>query len=238
MNEIPDILLFMRRVGPYHTEQLASLARHTQQSYNLICAYEPDTTAFECVNRAISRSTSRWMALVDDDVIFLEDFWLKTLIDILRQHDDLGVLTPMEVKTEEELSAFQKDRETFSPYRKLVLGETNWNPGYVLLFDREKVQDIYADEKLPGRYGMSDLDMCLQVRASGFRVAMTGQVYVYHPWKIKDREWRERYEMVQDDKEHEMHLLQQAHMIAKWGEFYLQNARGSATHLRPWKWRN
>lgn len=237
MNDIPDILLFMRRVGPYHEEQLASLARHTKQSYNLICAYEPDTTAFECVNRAVSRSRSRWMALVDDDVIFLEDFWLATLIDILRQHEDFAVLTPMEVKTKEELAAFRRDPDNCFPYRRIRLGETNWNPGYVLLFDRDKAQDLYADEKLPGRYGMSDLDMCLQARAAGFRVGMTGQVYVYHPWKIKDREWRERYDMVQDEKEHEMHLLQQAHMIAKWGDFYLRNIRGSATNLTPLEWR-
>jgi hypothetical protein len=223
MTEIPDILLFMRRVGPLHAEQMASIALHTQQSYNVICVFEEDTTAFQAVNLALARSKSRFAVIMDDDAIPMTVGWLGILVEVLRKHDDIAIVAPVEVKSPEDRQKYLEDPNLIFPADLPSIVWRNWTAGYVLAIDREKVPDIHADEELAGRYGMSDTDMCLQATHAGYKVCITTKVCVYHPWKHLDREWREKYGMEQAEDELPMHRLHVAHMEKKWGQFYRDN---------------
>lgn len=223
MTTIPDILLFMKRIGAYHAQQLASIATHTKRSYNLIVANEPNTTAMQCVNLAIKRSTSRWMCILDDDCIILQDHWLDLLIEILEKHDDVALISCVEIKDAESLKKFQENPENFWPSDLVTTVELNWAAGYLHLFDREKVPDLLADEQIPGSYGMSDTDFCFQIKRFGYKLARTTKTVVYHPWKITDPEWRDKYSMVREEDELTQYNLQDAYMTEKWGVDYLVN---------------
>lgn len=227
---IPDILMFMRRVGPHHPDQMGAIARHTKQSYNIICAYEEDTTAYQCLNRAIDRSTSRWMCVIDDDAIPLQDYWLRDMIDVLERHDDVGMIGASEVKSEADLEDLMNNPLHFGKESDLVVA-VRWVPGYFTIFDREKVPHVRCDEGFAGRYGMSDLDLCLQVREAGLDVAYSFKTTMYHPWKNPNSAFRDKYQMEQPEAELPLHEKHREYMFKKWGQFYLESSTPGALRI-------
>src|SRR4051812_18535128 len=100
MNSVPDVGIFQMRVGPMHRQQLASLA-NTRCSFNLLYVFEKGT-AHQNINRVLDRSTSRYLAICDDDVEFLDEFWLYKLMHILQDHESVGMVVPVEIKSEDQ----------------------------------------------------------------------------------------------------------------------------------------
>jgi GT2 family glycosyltransferase len=204
----------------------------------IIYVYDDSVTASGALNLAIARSTSRFMIIMDDDVEILTDGWLRVLTEILRTHDRLGEVTPLEIKTKvDRADFFELGHERYwytyfpggNPPRIM---ETNWNAGYIMAIDREKVT-VYADEQIPGTVGMADVDISLQVRDAGFDTAMTSEFTVYHPWKHPDgikcdgspreREYREKYQIYQEEELPELFQQQCDYMRQKWGRIYFDN---------------
>jgi hypothetical protein len=215
----PEIAIFMARIGPMHHQQLASLA-NTLCDFDLIYRYGPGT-AHENINEVIDRSTSRYLCICDDDVEFLDPHWLTTLINVLKEFEEAGMVVPVELKTEETRNIYVKNgwcEEVPKPDFD-VMGQT-WLPGYVMLFDRERVPELRSDEDIPGPSGMSDLDLSLQVRSIGMKCALTSRTVVYHPTKPLDKDWRERWSIVQEDDLPELNRQQIMYMADKWGVFF------------------
>lgn len=206
LGEIPDVGIFMHRIGIYHEQQLASLVR-TLRSFNLVYVYERGT-AHQNINRVLDRSTARYLAICDDDVVFLDERWLDTLIDELRRVKDAGLITPMETKD----SAVCKRYQVVSSSGPKVTYSTSWNAGYVMVLDRERVPNIRADEMIPGRWGMSDLDICLQVRKT-HRVLLTNRTIIYHGKKPDNL-------VPSSDELIRLHEEQKEYMVKKWGSVF------------------
>jgi len=224
LREIPDLGMFMQRIGPLHPEQLASLAQRTRRSFNLIYVFEPGT-AHANINKVLDRVRSRYVVIMDDDLVFLTDGWLQKMLDVMQEHEDIGMLVPFEVKDEKDKDAYLADPST-NPNCAAHLERISmrpWCPGYVMMFDLDRLDDLRADESIPGPSGMSDLDLSLQVRSQGFKCACLHDVLVYHPWKPLDRAWRRRWAIVQEEDLNELHQAQCRYMHKKWGSFFLQN---------------
>lgn len=220
MSDGVDIGVFMRRVGPVHAKQMASLAEMTQRSFNLIYVFE-EGTAHENINKVLDRRTGcRWLVIMDDDVEFLTERWLDRMIQVMERHSDVGMLVPVEVKRDQEREKFL---EEIRGHEETGLTVMSWNAGYVMLFDMDRLDGIRADEGIPGPSGMSDVDLSLQVRSQGYKCAVTPEVTVYHPFKPVNPSWRKRWDVVQEHELLRLSREQIAYMTEKWGPFFVSN---------------
>jgi glycosyltransferase involved in cell wall biosynthesis len=224
MNEIPEILTFMKKIRPWYPRMLASVANTCQHPYTLRVQYDSNSTAFKACNDVIKRSNSRYICICDDDVEFIEDNWLLTLVDILKKYENFGCVVPVEIKTEEQLATFHE-----LGHDKMVSGLAYvWScsvaPGYVTMFDRLRVPSLYCDENMPGYYGMSDIDLAMQVRDAGYDVGMTSAVIVTHMRKSNDPGLRKEWGLVQEE-DLTMNTEQRHYMRQKWGDLYMNTGK-------------
>ena len=223
MNDIPDVCMFMRRVGPFHEEQMEAIARHTKQSFNLIYVYEPDTTSYQAVTQAFARSTSRWRLLIDDDVIPMDDYWIATVVGVLERHDDVGVVAALELRTMDLVNEYAADKDGFRQRCGAGVVESTSLSG-LMAFDMEKVPNLYSEENFPGRYGMNDADLAFQVHRAGFKSAFTCLTCVKHLWKPDgERDWRLKNDIIPQDEEPYWHELHKQFMREKWGDYFDAN---------------
>lgn len=221
MTEIPDIGIYTRIVSANHGKQFASLAAKTRMSFNLIYVFE-DATAHENINKVLARGTSRWLVLMDNDVEIVTDLWLEKLLEIITRYDDLALVNPLEIKDQSDLEQYlASDASKDIGRRELLI--TTWNPAYTMMIDRSKLDGLQADEKIPGRLGMTDVDLCLQIQAQGFKVAKTPEVIVFHPWKPHDPKSRIDMDSPTEDELPELHKQQVSYMRKKWGDFFTRN---------------
>lgn len=219
--EIPDVCIFQQRIGPVHPQQLASLAK-TKCDFNLIYRYGPGT-AHQNINKVLDRCTSRYVAICDDDVEWLDEGWLTTLLDVLKSKDNIGMVVPVEIKHQNQRDSYIENGWCEEvPKPGYDIQELPWLPGYVMLFDRERVPDIRADENIPGPSGMSDLDLSLQVRSAGFKCALTTRTVMFHGLKPLDVDWRTKWEIVQEHDLSALHREQMIYMTGKWGSFFTE----------------
>lgn len=218
MNDV-TLGIFMQRIGPEHPAQLASLEK-TRRSFRLEYIFEPGT-AHANINKVLDRCTTRYVAICDDDVTWLDEYWLDTLLDVLKEHDQVAMVVPTEIKYEDQKDSYLKNGwnpDCAQPDYDLL--ECSWLPGYVMLFDRDRVPELRADEQIPGPSGMSDLDLSLQVRGNGFKCILTSRTVVYHPTKPLDHDWRQRWDIVQEEDLPALHHQQVTYMRKKWGSFF------------------
>lgn len=218
-SEIPDVCIFQARIGPVHPQQLASLAK-TKCDFNLIYRYGPGT-AHANINHCLDRCTSRYVVICDDDVEFLDESWLTTLINVLKENEEVGQVVPVEIKSQATRDAYVQNGwcdECKKPEYDLL--SCSWLPGYVMAFDMTRTPDIRADEKIPGPSGMSDLDLSLQVREAGYKCLFTTRTVVFHGVKPLDVDWRMRWDIVQETELPALHQQQVAYMDSKWGPFF------------------
>jgi GT2 family glycosyltransferase len=217
MNEIPDILLFSHRLGEWHERQLASIAKRTPCSYTLIYDRNPKINAHQAAAACWKRATSRYVALCDDDCLFLTDNWITILIDLLKHHESFGAIAPMEVKRVHDMQNYLSDplsiRLLPSPPRSLI--SVPWAATYCLVVDRERVPDIVIDENMPGKVAMVDVDVGLQIMHAGYEVGMTDAAVVLHSEATRR----------DSDQRRTVYEEQKLHMFKKWGDFFLANFR-------------
>lgn len=221
--------IFQARIGPEHPDQMASLGLRTRRSFRLEYIYEKGT-AHANINKVLDRCQTRYCVICDDDVIFLDDNWLSTLLKTIEANEQIGMLVPVEIKTPELRDDYLKNgwggqvvKPDFDMY------QMSWLPGYVMVFDLERVPELRADENIPGPSGMSDLDLSLQVRSAGYKCIWTTRTVVYHPIKPLDVDWRQKWDIVQEHELPALHQQQVAYMRTKWGPFYEDAVRG---HMR------
>lgn len=227
--ETPEIGIFMFQVNDMHELEMASIGRRTKQNFRLIYVYEPGT-AHENMNKIFQRGESRYLAVCDDDVVFLDDYWLRTCIQELQRRPDIGLISPaqfqgkFEPKTQniediELIKAYRENRDMVIPCENPTLLSMSWVGGCVMVIDRARVPHVCPDVNIPGTSQMSDLDLCLQVRSLGFKVCTTTKCAMFHPFasdfKMQDPEVVLRPTYAQNQCEFMHH---------KWGSFFSDNA--------------
>lgn len=179
-------------------------------------------------NRAFRTGSARYVCLLDEDVQIIQKDWIWHLIDAMHQ-PKAGILNCCEVKTLEKRDDWI-DTFAHAPV-PTVCFEIPWAPAYVSLFDRERTPDLLWDEKIPGRKGMSDVDISLRVRDLGLKCYRHLAVCVYHPDK-GDEQQRAALETTSKQEELDCFPAQHEYMVKKWGERYLE-AVGNASSLMP-----
>ena len=209
--------MFMHRVGPLHEKQMASLAKYTKQSFRLIYVFDSTKNAHEAFNVALRQANSRFVVAMDDDLLLLEDGWLEKLVGCLERHDDVAMICPNELKTTEDVTLFQNG--LLNPKQPKLI-ELTWNAGYIMAFDMEKVPDICADENIPGRVRMTDVDLCFQVRRMGYKVCRSYHTSVFHPWKPDDSNWRVENAVETVEELKDIYAAQKDYMKQKWDNMF------------------
>lgn len=149
-----------------------SVARHTRASYRFIQVCEPGS-AHANLNRIFERSTSRYLVILDEDASLTHDSWLDSFLETIKR-DDVGMV-----------GGFAK-RTTYQQPPDLKSHVVPWTPGYFMGFDRQRTPHIRADESIPGANGMTDVDLCLQLRQMELLTVQDNRIQVLHPQRDED----------------------------------------------------
>ncbi|HYC63835.1 MAG TPA: glycosyltransferase [Reyranellaceae bacterium] len=171
------------------------------------------------MNRALKVSDSRFICLLDEDVEILTHGWLGRLVDAMQRDRRLGLLTTQVFDRQEQRDAYEAalgGPHQTSDYVQPI----TWAPGYVMLFDRQKTGPIWADEAIPGRHGMSDVDISLEVTSRGLTIGRHTGVYVFHPHK-DDNGTRARVGAQSLEEMQAVFPAQLQYMLDKWGADYV-----------------
>ena len=213
MTDIPDIVIWTHRWSPFIEKCAASVAKRTRGSYSILVVCEPGS-CHENMNRALARTRSRYVVLLDEDVEVLTDGWLDILLGDLRSDETLGVVGAAEVKDMFGRAMYQNgsNRSIDGPQAR------TWIPAYVMAFDRQRCPTLVFDERIPGLKGMTDVDACLQIRRHGLTVATDPRVMVYHPHKTPAQRGHDGCPTQADELA--WYEKQRAYMADKWGETY------------------
>jgi hypothetical protein len=213
MSAIPTIGIYMHRLQQWHGQQMRAIAELAGRSYDMILVQEPGTV-HENINRVLRRAYEknvRYLCLMDDDAIPLNEGFLDTLMDVMNATPDCGVIQAMEIQQAElrnKYIAKQRHKQLPSNLAQHTMLRIPWLQGFLAFFDLWKTPGLWADEAIPHPVGMSDLDLSLQVRKAGFQTYVCGCVAVYHPEKP----------MRPHAKEHNEDQCK--YMFQKWGQFF------------------
>ena len=182
----------------------------------------------ENMKRVWDTCNSRFLCYVDEDVEILDRRLFHRLVDIVSR-PDIGAVVPLEAK-EIDMAREYKEKWIYED-KKIIkksgkVFEAIWLPAYCLMIDRDKVPDMAVDVEIPGRKGMTDVDICFQIHHAGFRTVMDLSTAVFHELKNSDHGWnRDKFKKydcpVPNSREViEGNIKQIEYMIRKWTEFF------------------
>ena len=205
-----QIGIYTHRWSHLQVRAVEAIARHTKTEQYSILVTQSAGTCHENMNRLWRRFSAPYVVLMDEDVVVLQDNWLKGLIGALEADGELGVVGCSEDKRPP--TAVREPESIKLSYR-------TWIPAYVMAFKRERVPFLCFDEAIPGRMGMTDVDACLQLLDHGLRVGTIPEIVVYHPNRDDDasrlEEARPRV-----GEQRAWYPEQVAYMRAKWGDLF------------------
>jgi hypothetical protein len=223
-----DLVMWAHRRHPIQEKLKASVEALTSGDF----AYHEMIFPANChvnQNRAFRTGEARYVCILDEDVQVIQREWIWHLIEVMEKDPKAGIVNCTEVKT-----LADRDRWIHAFAQEPVVSATQWipwAPAYVSLFDRERTPDLTWDEQIPGRKGMSDVDISLCVRELGLRCVRHLGVCVYHPDK-GDEDARRALETTSKREELDVFPAQHEYMVKKWGRKYLE-AVGDASSLMP-----
>lgn len=215
---IPDLAIYTHRWSGWQVRCAESIFDHTKRSFNLILVCEPGS-CHQNMNRALRRSTSRYLCLIDEDVCIHQDHWLDVLLDTLATKPKAAVVGCPDVKEFDDLG-----HALLMAQPDASIEEVRWLPAHVLMFDREKIPDLCFDEAIPGQMCMTDLDACLQATSRGLKVYRDNRTVVYHPMR-NDPETRRAEQRPTCEEQERWFPEQLVYMEKKWGELFRQSGR-------------
>lgn len=218
--DIPEIVCFSHRYHPeYFQTLLGSIGRETPGTYRVLMSVAPGR-CLESQDRALRQARSKRVLICDEDIEIISGTnWLEILLNDLRYDPTLAIVGTGQVKTEEAKFDYLNGLMDTS-YAKIE--EVLWAPCHLWAIARDRIPWIFNDKALPGIKGAHDLDMCLQVRKAGFKVAVDSRVVVYHPNKEFSDESRIAIQNPTLMEEHDVYPLQVAYLVKKWGSAYIE----------------
>lgn len=212
-----SLVVYQHRWSELQVRCLTSIARHTKRLQYDVIVVQKEGNCAKNMNRGWGRAKAPYVVMLDEDVVILQDEWLETLIDVLRNDPKAGVIGCKETKLLEEADLLEAEN-TVQP--TLLAEVRSWLPAYVTCYARERVGEFLEfDEAIPGQMGMSDLDACLQITAKGLKCLYHPGVTVYHPARDDD-ETRLREQRPLTRQQQEWFPEQVSYMNVKWGEHF------------------
>jgi hypothetical protein len=213
MIEIPTIAVWTFRYSDLQVRCIESVARHTFGSYNLMLVCEPGNCHVN-MQRVLDRNTSRYLCFLDEDVEILQPGWLDVLIADLEDYPDVGVVGCREFKDKKDRDELVQLGGPIAMTLENPLNFRTWIAAYVMVFDMERCAGIEVDQNIPGHKGMTDVDLCFQVRAKDLKVARDERIVVYHPFK--NRAEQARYDLPDEEVVLGWFPAQREYMKKKW----------------------
>jgi GT2 family glycosyltransferase len=141
------------------------------------------------MERAFKVDKADYCALLNDDLVFKDKYWLWKLTKILKFDNTVGAVHPKMVNPDGSLQYFYKNKKTqFAQYKNNIeeTEETNYVVeqdmlvGTCLLFKKEVYDEIGGwDLGFSPIYG-EDSDWSLRVNKKGFKQLYVGNVKVIH----------------------------------------------------------
>lgn len=208
MRETPELLVYTHRHSDWLPKLMESLARTVTVPYRVHTLIQPGSV-HQNMQRVLEMapSDSRFVCWLDEDIQFLDKDWLQCLLEQF-QDPQVGMVGTAQVKTAEQLFDYEmfEKRGTELPNTPI---EVDWLPAHCIMLDRSRVKSLYADVNMPGIKGMSDVDICMQVRSQGLKIILDERVVVYHPWKPDV-----------ENPSADVFPEQVCYMLQKWGDLY------------------
>lgn len=229
MSEIPTLAIYTHRHHPeFLATCLGSIGRTVRQSCNTLLWLQPASVHKNMADALDAAGDARYFAWVDEDIEFLDVDWLPELLRNLQENPRLGGVSIEQVKDFDLKCQYEQFAES-NPLstRESNLAVVPWLPAHLLLIDRSRVKKARPDVNVPGTKGMSDLDLCLQIRLlDGLDVAINRNVVCYHPHKPADDSWRRAEKNPTWSEEQVIYPQQVAYMVEKWGSDFVSMFTG------------
>lgn len=206
--------IYTHRHSPYLSKLLYSVGKTVTETVDIRLLIEPGNV-HENMAAIASSVDTEFFVWLDEDIQFLTDDWLSTLLSHF-EDDTIGMVSCTQVKKKELI---EPTLRRSSGLRGLT--EVRWTPGHVYVIRTSLLRDgVLPDVKIPGVKGMSDLDLCLQVRDRNFKVVVDERVVVWHPWKPDTDSFRASEQQPSLQEEKDVFPKQRDYMLEKWGDDY------------------
>lgn len=209
--------IYTHRHSDYLQKLLFSIGKMTKETVDIRLHMQPANVHDNmwAVSQDVNTEFFIWM---DEDIQLLTEDWLPKLLSNF-EDPTVGMVTCAQVK-----DAHLVDR-AMALSAEVVSGsvEMAWAPGHLFCIRSELLHEdrVEIDRKIPGNKGMSDLDVCLQVRDEGFKLVQDDRVVVWHPHKPSDDAGRIADQQPTMQEESSVFEAQARYMYTKWADYYL-----------------
>lgn len=162
----------------------------------------------KAVNQGMRYSDAAYVCIMNNDTV-ATDGWLKELIEILRENNDIGIINPSSNTSCQFPGKLGIDE--FARTLKILKGkyqELYTCRAFSMVVKREVIEKIgYLDENYGVGY-FDDTDYCKRVQKSGYKTVRAKASYVYHKESQSFSKVREK---------NEIFLENEKKFVAKWG---------------------
>jgi hypothetical protein len=217
-DDIPELIVWTHRWHEkYEPKILESIGRTVRSiPYRISVMIDPGN-CHENMQKALDMSVSRYICLLDEDIIFLQEGWLERMLSVIKSDESLGILGCEETYDKVFADAIMRGEMDAQRENRVVVD--TWIPAYMMLIDRERLPDLSIPQDIPGIKGMTDVDLCYQAKAAGKVVAVDHAVLVYHEEKGK---WDAETMLAHDQPTHEeqraVYPTQVEWLVGRWGK--------------------
>lgn len=181
----------------------------------------------QAINVGLRNSTSRYICLLNDDVI-VSDNWLEKMLETCK--DNIGVVGPLsncdfswlhhyniiindvELKPGIHSPGFMEPdyiHKYKSPYDEVI--EREWIAFYCTLIQREVVNTIGFLDEISFSNSGEDVDYCSRVRKAGYKIFQNYNSFVFHYGGVS----RRIIEKENFNSYHELDKMNRVHLVEK-----------------------
>ncbi len=164
----------------------------------LLVQNETNVGWVKALNQGICISSAPFLCFQNDDTVVTRG-WLKKMIRILEENEDIGLVNPSWEGRPKHMSIEAYGALVEKRYAGRYI-ETDWARGFSVVFKREVVDRIGNVDEIFGLAYFDDVDFSVRAIQAGFLVALAIDTYVYHHRNVtffevlKGKKWNELHE--------------------------------------------
>jgi GT2 family glycosyltransferase len=128
------------------------------------------------IEYSLIKEKADYVVLLDNDIKIVDKNWLKKLVTIIENNEEIGVLAPI-IYTPKYYQTYTKKKVHFTKYV----------PSACIIVRKEVFEKIGGFDPNFWPLGNEDPDFCNRVIAAGFKIAVTGATRVLHQTSNKRR---------------------------------------------------
>ena len=131
----------------------------------------------KAINQAVRAYPAKYYFLLNNDTIIIQPYWLKTLVKIMEENEDLGILGTKQISPV-EVGNFLKQIEKLAVSEKLNFQNFVFY-GQVLIRSKVFLSAGLLDEDFSPAY-IEDHDHCFRALKKGWKLAIIPSIRIVH----------------------------------------------------------